>query len=171
MILTDFSVRTCAVRGFSATWTAPPPITAPPHAHAHNFARAIRTDIAPLSFVSGRSLLHRVLTHGYDRTDVSTGHLFEGGNRSLTLFLALQRRKSPPNCEEIWLMCRYEAIARLAARGRRMFHHPIHQGVTSSRLSGVAKALWLNAFLGALTVAARFAGLCGLGGMAIGAPR
>lgn len=29
----------------SATWTAPPPITAPPQAHAHSFANAIFTDI------------------------------------------------------------------------------------------------------------------------------
>lgn len=29
----------------SATWTAPPPITAPPQAHAHSFANAILTDI------------------------------------------------------------------------------------------------------------------------------
>jgi len=39
---------TCATRGLadSATCTAPPPITAPPHAQAHSFAKAIRTDIA-----------------------------------------------------------------------------------------------------------------------------
>ena len=38
---------TCATRGLadSATCTAPPPITAPPHAQAHSFAKAIRTDI------------------------------------------------------------------------------------------------------------------------------
>ncbi|NIJ28990.1 hypothetical protein FHT00_000923 [Sphingomonas insulae] len=35
--------------GRSATWTAPPPINAPPHAQAHNFANAIRTDITSLS--------------------------------------------------------------------------------------------------------------------------
>lgn len=29
----------------SATWTAPPPMIAPPHAQAHNFAKAIRTDM------------------------------------------------------------------------------------------------------------------------------
>jgi hypothetical protein len=29
----------------SATWTAPPPMIAPPQAHAHSFAKAIRTDI------------------------------------------------------------------------------------------------------------------------------
>jgi hypothetical protein len=32
--------------GFSATWTAPPPRIAPPAVQAHNFARAILTDIA-----------------------------------------------------------------------------------------------------------------------------
>lgn len=37
---------TCA-GGWSAICTAPPPIRAPPHVHAHNFAKAIRTDIFP----------------------------------------------------------------------------------------------------------------------------
>lgn len=32
--------------GRSAMWTAPPPTIAPPQAHAHNLAKAIRTDIA-----------------------------------------------------------------------------------------------------------------------------
>ncbi|WP_168727331.1 hypothetical protein [Sphingomonas aquatica] len=32
----------------SVTCTAPPPTTAPPHAQAQSFARAIRTDIATL---------------------------------------------------------------------------------------------------------------------------
>lgn len=32
--------------GFSAMWTAPPPSTAPPQVHAHNFAKAILTDIS-----------------------------------------------------------------------------------------------------------------------------
>lgn len=40
-----FAVRA----GRSATCTAPPPIRAPPHAHAHNLAKAIRTDISFLS--------------------------------------------------------------------------------------------------------------------------
>lgn len=31
--------------GWSTMWTAPPPITAPPAAHAVSFAKAIRTDI------------------------------------------------------------------------------------------------------------------------------
>jgi hypothetical protein len=31
--------------GFAATWTAPPPMTAPPQVQAHNFAKAILTDI------------------------------------------------------------------------------------------------------------------------------
>lgn len=35
--------------GLSAICTAPPPITAPPAAHALSFAKAIRTDIAYLS--------------------------------------------------------------------------------------------------------------------------
>lgn len=34
---------------FSATWTAPPPTSAPPHAQAHSFAKAIRTDMLSLS--------------------------------------------------------------------------------------------------------------------------
>jgi hypothetical protein len=31
--------------GFSATWTAPPPMIAPPHVQAQSFAKAIFTDI------------------------------------------------------------------------------------------------------------------------------
>lgn len=47
-----FACLTIAGRagGFSATWTAPPPRMAPPQVQAHNFAKAIRTDIsAPCS--------------------------------------------------------------------------------------------------------------------------
>jgi len=42
------TVRLIDVRALawvSATWTAPPPMIAPPHAQAHNFAKAIRTDM------------------------------------------------------------------------------------------------------------------------------
>ncbi len=39
--------------GFSATWTAPPPTTAPPTVQAHSFARAIRTDITCIPFLAG----------------------------------------------------------------------------------------------------------------------
>ena len=35
--------------GFSCTWTAPPPMIAPPHVQAQSFAKAIRTDIPDLS--------------------------------------------------------------------------------------------------------------------------
>jgi len=38
--------------GRSATWTAPPPMIAPPQAHAHNLAKAIRTDILKVSLVA-----------------------------------------------------------------------------------------------------------------------
>ena len=42
-----FAFLTIAGRagGFSATWTAPPPMIAPPAVQAHNFAKAIFTDI------------------------------------------------------------------------------------------------------------------------------
>ena len=39
--------------------TAPPPITAPPHAHAQSFAKAIRTDIL-FSFSLLAHPLHQV---------------------------------------------------------------------------------------------------------------
>lgn len=42
---------TTAGRALSATWTAPPPMIAPPQVQAHNFANAIRTDIALLFFL------------------------------------------------------------------------------------------------------------------------
>lgn len=41
---------TTAGRAFCATWIAPPPIIAPPHAQAQSFAKAIRTDMS-LSFL------------------------------------------------------------------------------------------------------------------------
>ena len=41
--------------GFSATWTAPPPMIAPPQVQAQSFAKAIRTDISyPRSWPSLR---------------------------------------------------------------------------------------------------------------------
>ena len=42
-----FAFLTMAGRagGFSATWTAPPPMIAPPAVQAHSFAKAILTDI------------------------------------------------------------------------------------------------------------------------------
>jgi hypothetical protein len=42
-----FAFLTIAGRagGFSATWTAPPPMIAPPAVQAHSFAKAILTDI------------------------------------------------------------------------------------------------------------------------------
>ncbi len=41
-----FFATFCTTAGFeSATCTAPPPINAPPQVHAHNFAKAMRTDI------------------------------------------------------------------------------------------------------------------------------
>ena len=61
----DWARRTVAVRafawltrvgrggGFSATWTAPPPMIAPPHAHAHSCAKAILTDITSILFLAG----------------------------------------------------------------------------------------------------------------------
>jgi hypothetical protein len=41
---------TTAGRALSATWTAPPPMIAPPHVQAHNLASAIRTDIGSTLF-------------------------------------------------------------------------------------------------------------------------
>jgi len=49
LTLLPFVDWTTAGRGFSTTWTAPPPRTAPPQAQAHSFARAILTDIGPLT--------------------------------------------------------------------------------------------------------------------------
>ncbi|MFD1107298.1 hypothetical protein [Sphingobium olei] len=41
---------TTAGRALSATWTAPPPMIAPPQVQAHNLASAIRTDIGSTLF-------------------------------------------------------------------------------------------------------------------------
>ena len=61
----DWARRTVAVRafawltmegragGFSATWTAPPPMIAPPQVQAQSFARAIRTDMISILFLAG----------------------------------------------------------------------------------------------------------------------
>jgi hypothetical protein len=43
--------------GFSATWTAPPPMIAPPHAQAHSCAKAILTDIEHLFLTTSGRLL------------------------------------------------------------------------------------------------------------------
>jgi len=40
--------------GFSATWTAPPPMIAPPHVQAQSFARAILTDMRASLFQTVR---------------------------------------------------------------------------------------------------------------------
>lgn len=44
------TLRTCCTswlrEGACETWTAPPPISAPPHVQAQSFAKAIRTDIS-----------------------------------------------------------------------------------------------------------------------------
>ena len=42
--------------GFSATWTAPPPMIAPPQVQAHNFAKAIFTDIRRTLFQAWKSV-------------------------------------------------------------------------------------------------------------------
>jgi hypothetical protein len=39
--------------GFSATWTAPPPMMAPPQVQAQSFAKAILTDITSILFLAG----------------------------------------------------------------------------------------------------------------------
>jgi hypothetical protein len=61
----DWARRTVAVRafawltrvgragGFSATWTAPPPMIAPPQVQAQSLARAILTDITSILFLAG----------------------------------------------------------------------------------------------------------------------
>jgi hypothetical protein len=43
----------CGAAGASVTCTAPPPINAPPQVQAHNFAKAIRTDIVLTLFRFG----------------------------------------------------------------------------------------------------------------------
>lgn len=52
LVMTRFLMtRFCAIAlppRDSATWTAPPPITAPAHRHAHNFVTAILTDMITL---------------------------------------------------------------------------------------------------------------------------
>jgi hypothetical protein len=40
--------------GFSETWTAPPPMTAPPQVQAQSFAKAILTDITLSPFLAVR---------------------------------------------------------------------------------------------------------------------
>jgi len=50
--------------GFSATWTAPPPMIAPPQVQAQSLARAILTDITSILFLAG---LKKVCTNIHAR--------------------------------------------------------------------------------------------------------
>ena len=49
--------------GFSVTCTAPPPMIAPPHVQAHNFAKAIRTDIRRTLFQASKPVRIIVAKH------------------------------------------------------------------------------------------------------------
>jgi hypothetical protein len=50
LALADFTMAGRGI-GFSATWTAPPPMTAPPQVQAQSFARAILTDMIRTLFL------------------------------------------------------------------------------------------------------------------------
>ncbi len=57
-----FACLTIAGRagGFSATWTAPPPMIAPPQVQAQSFAKAILTDITASPFLAVQRMEDRV---------------------------------------------------------------------------------------------------------------
>ncbi|MFN3389508.1 MAG: hypothetical protein ACK40O_11310 [Allosphingosinicella sp.] len=84
-----FAVLTMAGRegGFSATWTAPPPMIAPPVVQAHNLARAILTDIRRTLF-PGRAVRDSccqisLRRSGYGPTDAKESFRRKGVNHDV----------------------------------------------------------------------------------------
>jgi hypothetical protein len=65
----DLTFLTIAGRGFgfADTWTAPPPMMAPPHVQAHNFARAILTDIPNTPFRAGKLRVEKASRRNHAR--------------------------------------------------------------------------------------------------------
>jgi hypothetical protein len=55
--------------GFSATWTAPPPIIAPPAVQAQSFAKAILTDITTILFLAEQMM--KMAVHQYPSAGVA----------------------------------------------------------------------------------------------------
>ena len=82
---------TCA-GGWSAICTAPPPIRAPPHVQAHNFAKAIRTDIFPDLF--SRCDGQFTLFDGFPPLIGSIGQKTPIAAIPLTLFTRREQKKS-----------------------------------------------------------------------------
>ena len=73
--------------GFSATWTAPPPMIAPPTVQAQSFAKAILTDIRPHPVASGRWIWRSTaitISRLGDREQMQT---FDLSASALTIFL------------------------------------------------------------------------------------
>lgn len=92
--------------GRSAIWTAPPPTIAPPHAHAHNLAKAIRTDIA--------TTLHSDMSDAVNIGRSRTGGLhIEAQNiamtaMALTFFRPFISLREANICKSVSLMSRIE---------------------------------------------------------------
>ncbi len=80
-----FACRTSWGRsgGFSATWTAPPPMTAPPQVQAQSFAKAILTDIERTLFRASMPL--RIVVGEYPSAPSGYPHRCKG-------FLSAQAR-------------------------------------------------------------------------------
>jgi hypothetical protein len=99
---------TTAGRALSATWTAPPPMIAPPQVQAHNLANAIRTDIGstlvlftprPPSACAGRWTGGNCLCAETQKKRLIA--------MPLTLNLPLKSREILSFAQGIWLTSRY----------------------------------------------------------------
>jgi len=98
-----FVCFTIAGRGDSATWTAPPPMIAPPHAHAQSFAMAILTDIIDTLVIAfaERPVLWRA------KASIRVRNAKEGLTATmLTLIVRAGSGNSEMRDQRIWLMCR-----------------------------------------------------------------
>lgn len=101
---------TCLAAGRSATWTAPPPMIAPPQAQAHSFAKAIRTDMTSLPRC-WRSIARSLLVDETSRL-CPQGRNKELSSSAFTNTSGRKRRFSGHPRQNSWLTCQGGTVRR-----------------------------------------------------------